>query len=41
MNIYNKYQPSGAGALAHRLERRTAWNTSPPALSKVADGVPK
>ena len=29
------------GALAHRLQRRTACNTSPPALSKMADGVPK
>ena len=27
-------------ALAHRLQRRTACNTSPPALSKMADGVP-
>ena len=29
------------GALAHRLQRRTACNTSPPAISKMADGVPK
>ena len=29
------------GALAHRLQRRTACNTSPPALSKMANGVPK
>ena len=29
------------GALAHRLQRRTACNTSPPTLSKMADGVPK
>ena len=29
------------GALAHRLQRHTACNTSPPALSKMADGVPK
>ena len=29
------------GALAHRLQRRTACNTSPPALSKMADRVPK
>ena len=40
------YQPSGAGgtrsppATPHRLQRRTACNTSPPALSKMADGVP-
>ena len=27
------------GALAHRLQRRTACNTSPPTLSKMADGV--
>ena len=25
------------GALAHRLQRRTACNTSPPALSKMAE----
>ena len=29
------------GALAHRLQRRTACNTSPPAISKMANGVPK
>ena len=29
------------GALAHRLQRPTACNTSLPALSKMADGVPK
>ena len=29
------------GALDHRLQRRTACNTSPPALSKMADGVSK
>ena len=27
------------GALAHRLQRRTACNTSPPNLSKMADGA--
>ena len=27
------------GELAHRLQRRTACNTSPPALSKIANGV--
>ena len=27
------------GALAHRLQRRTACNTSPPTISKMADGV--
>ena len=27
------------GALAHRLQRRTACNTSPPAESKMADRV--
>ena len=27
------------GALAHRLQRPTACNTSPPTLSKMADGV--
>ena len=27
------------GALAHRLQRRTACNTSSPTLSKMADGV--
>ena len=27
------------GALAHRLQRRTACNTSPPAKSNMADGV--
>ena len=27
------------GALAHRLQRRTACNTSLPTLSKMADGV--
>ena len=27
------------GELAHRLQRRTACNTSPPTLSKMADGV--
>ena len=27
------------GALAHRLQRRTACNTSPPAESKMANGV--
>ena len=26
-----KYQPSGEGALAHRLQRRTACNAAPPA----------
>ena len=27
------------GALAHRLQRRTACNTSPPNISKMADGA--
>ena len=27
------------GALAHRLQRRNACNTSPPNLSKMADGA--
>ena len=31
-----KYQPSGEGALALRLQRR---NAAPPAKSKMADGV--
>ena len=29
------------GALAQRLQRRTSFNTSPPILSKMADGVLK
>ena len=29
----------GPGALAHRLQRHTACNTSPPAYSNMADGV--
>ena len=29
------------GALAYRLQRCTACNTSPPALSKVGDGIRK
>ena len=41
------YQPSGAGstrllpATPHRLQPLTACNTSPPALSKMADGIRK
>jgi len=31
LTTIEEYQPSGAGALAHRLQRRTACNTSPPA----------
>ena len=40
-----EYERSGAGgtrsspATPHRLQRRTACNTSPPTLSKMADGV--
>ena len=42
-NLTSKVNTSLAapGALAHRLQRRTACNTSPPALSKMADRVPK
>ena len=29
-----KDQPSGAGELAHRLQRRTAWNTPLPAYNQ-------
>ena len=32
---------ANTGALAHRLQRRTACNTPPPTLSKMADGVRK
>ena len=34
--LFNRYQPSGAV-----VNLLTACNTSPPALSKLADGVPK
>ena len=43
--LTSKYQPSGAGgtrslpATPHRLQRLTACNTSPPNLSKMADGA--
>ena len=42
----NLYQPTNTslaapGALAHRLERRTTCNISPPAVSKMADRTQK
>ena len=35
----NNTSLAAPGALAHRLQRRTACNTSPPNLSKMADGA--
>ena len=37
----NNTSLAAPGALAHRLQRCSVCNTSPPALSKMADGVPK
>ena len=36
---YKNTSLAAPGALAHRLQRRTACNTSPPNLSKMADGA--
>ena len=36
---YSNTSLAAPGALAHRLQRRTACNTSPPNLSKMADGA--
>ena len=41
LNLIHNTSLAAPGALAHRLQRRTVCNTSPPALSKMADGVPK
>ena len=41
MKMYTNTSLAAPGALAHRLQRQTACNTSPPALSKMANGVPK
>ena len=38
--VYLNTSLAAPGAVAHRLQRRTVCNTSPPALSKMADGVP-
>ena len=37
--VYLNTSLAAPGALAHRLQRCTACNTSPPNLSKMADGV--
>ena len=37
--IINNTSLAAKGALAHCLQRRTACNTSPPDLSKMAHGV--
>ena len=38
-NLFRNTSLAAPGALAHRLQRRTACNTSPPNLSKMADGA--
>ena len=38
-DYYENTSLAAPEALAHRLQRRTACNTSPPNLSKMADGA--